>query len=64
MFRAALIALTLTFLPLSQSFAELRSPEIYKDFRGVALKGYDAVAYHLERKPVKGSDSFAFEWKD
>ena len=39
-------------------------PEIYKDVNGRALKGYDAVAYHLERRPVKGSEDFAFEWKD
>ena len=64
MFRALLIALTLTLLPATQAAAELRSPEIYKDFRGIALKGYDTVAYHLERKPVKGKDSFAYEWKD
>ncbi len=64
MFRAALIALMFALLPLGQASAELRSPEIYKDFRGIALKGYDAVAYHLERKAVKGQDSFAYEWKD
>ena len=64
MFRAALIAMMIALMPVAQASAELRSPEIYKDFRGVALKGYDAVAYHLERKPVKGKDSFAFEWKD
>ena len=38
-------------------------PEIYKDVQGRALKGYDAVAYHLERRPVKGSLDFAYEWK-
>ena len=42
----------------------LTESEIYKDFQGYALKGYDAVAYHLDRKPVKGTDQFMVEWKD
>ena len=31
-------------------------------FGGVAIHGYDPVAYYLERKPVEGSDNFEFEW--
>lgn len=30
---------------------------------GLALKGYDPVAYFVEGKPVEGSDAFATEWK-
>lgn len=63
MIRAALVALSLLLIPAAAS-AELRSPEIYTDFRGVALKGYDVVAYHTDRKPVKGTESLAYEWKD
>ncbi len=29
---------------------------------GVTLKGYDAVAYFTEGKPVKGSKKYEFEW--
>lgn len=29
---------------------------------GVAIKGYDAVAYFTEAKPVEGSATFEFEW--
>ncbi len=29
-----------------------------------AINGYDTVAYFTQMKPVKGSDSFVFEWKD
>ena len=29
---------------------------------GVAIKGYDAVAYFTESKPVKGSSDFIYEW--
>lgn len=30
---------------------------------GLAIKGYDPVAYFLEKKPVKGSKEFAYTWK-
>ncbi|MEM7549882.1 MAG: YHS domain-containing (seleno)protein [Bacteroidota bacterium] len=32
--------------------------------RGGAIKGYDPVAYFTERKAIKGSDSYTFEWND
>lgn len=35
---------------------------VNKDKRGVALKGYDPVAYFTEAKPVKGSEEFTFDW--
>lgn len=31
-------------------------------WRGVALDGYDAVAYFTEGKPVKGDERFTYEW--
>ena len=37
---------------------------INTNWRGVAIKGYDPVAYFTEGKPVKGSDKFEFEWMD
>ncbi|MEM7670418.1 MAG: YHS domain-containing (seleno)protein [Pseudomonadota bacterium] len=43
---------------------ELRKPEIYSDFQGFALKGYDTVAYFTEGRAVKGSPAFALEWKE
>ena len=30
---------------------------------GIAIKGYDTVAYFKQNKPVKGSDSFVMDWK-
>lgn len=41
----------------------LKKPEIFADFRGLAIKGYDTVAYHTEGRPVKGDPAFAVEWK-
>lgn len=32
-------------------------------FGKVAIEGYDAVAYHTEAKPVKGSKEFTHEWQ-
>jgi len=31
---------------------------------GVAIRGYDAVAYFKEGKPVKGDEQFSFKWND
>lgn len=35
---------------------------INKTADGVALKGYDAVAYFKDGQAVRGSDEFAYEW--
>lgn len=32
------------------------------DSRGLALKGYDPVAYLVEGRPVEGLPSFGYEW--
>lgn len=37
---------------------------INKNWRGVALKGYDPVAYFTLGKPVKGKSEFEFKWND
>jgi hypothetical protein len=41
--------------------ADLVDP-IQKTRRGVALEGYDTVAYFEQGRPVKGSDRFTFSW--
>ena len=35
---------------------------VNQSFFGVAIEGYDAVAYHTESRPVKGSGDFVHEW--
>jgi hypothetical protein len=45
------------------SLAEAKS-EIYKSWRGIAIKGYDPVAYHTDGKPAEGSDQYELKWKD
>ncbi len=34
------------------------------DGYGVAIKGYDTVAYFTEGRAVKGNKEFEFEWQD
>jgi hypothetical protein len=31
---------------------------------GVAIKGYDTVAYHTEGRAVRGKKKFSVEWND
>jgi YHS domain-containing protein len=38
--------------------------EINTTIFGVAIKGYDPVAYHTEGKAVKGKSAFTFNWND
>jgi hypothetical protein len=38
--------------------------EIYKNWRGLAIMGYDPVAYHVAGTPVEGSGKREFKWKD
>lgn len=38
--------------------------EINTTLFGVAIKGYDPVAYHTEGKALKGSRSFSHNWND
>lgn len=32
------------------------------DKGGIAIKGYDPVAYFIEQRPVKGSREFSYPW--
>jgi len=35
---------------------------VEKDGKGVAVKGYDVVAYFTQSKPVKGTQQFTHQW--
>lgn len=58
---ALLIALIATVATAVRS-ASAAVDQINKNIFGTALKGYDAVAYFKESKPVKGKDQFHHEW--
>jgi len=34
------------------------------DWRGMAVKGYDVVAYFTEGRPVEGDEQFEYRWKE
>ncbi len=51
------------FSVAAPTLAEAKS-EIYKNWRGIAIKGYDPVAFHTEGKPVKGDSDYELKWKD
>ena len=38
--------------------------EVNKSFFGVAIKGYDTVAYWTQGQAVKGKRKFSHEWND
>ena len=57
------VATAIFFSMAVPSLAEAKS-EIYKNWWGIAIKGYDPVAYHEDAKPVNGSSKYEFEWKD
>lgn len=38
--------------------------EVNSTFFGVAIKGYDTVAYHTEGRAVKGKSKYAYKWND
>jgi len=37
--------------------------EIYKNWQGLAIKGFDPVAFHKDGKPVVGSSKYELKWK-
>lgn len=53
-------ALLLLFLTVSCSTT---MPAVNAGPDGIAIKGFDPVAYFTMGEPVKGSDQFAYEWK-
>jgi YHS domain-containing protein len=57
--RRFLLSLGIALLPVLAASA---ADPINKSGSGVAIKGYDAVAYFTDSKPVKGSPNFTHQW--
>jgi len=51
----------LLFLAFAVLSARAEKP-VNATFFGVAIKGYDPVAYFTDAKPVKGESDYSFEW--
>lgn len=60
--RAALVIAMVATVTIAVRSASAAVDPINKNVFGTALKGYDAVAYFKEGKPVKGKDDFRHEW--
>jgi YHS domain-containing protein len=57
---ALLAAACSIFFLVAGAYALL--PPVNADKNGVAIKGYDTVAYFTLNRPVKGDRRFAFTW--
>jgi len=54
--------LIISFLIAFPAQAGAKDP-INKNWRGLAIKGYDPVAYFKLGKPVKGKSEFEYNWE-
>ena len=57
------VMLIVTFIVMWTSTG-MAFDEVNKTFFGVAIKGYDTVAYHIENRAVKGKSKFSHKWND
>jgi YHS domain-containing protein len=65
--KGILLVLSAAFLIVSLPAgikAEPLKKKINSDIFGVAIKGYDTVAYFTEGRAVKGKREFSFSWND
>jgi hypothetical protein len=56
-----LAATAILLLSARVAFADRANP-VFQDSGGVAIRGYDLVAYFTDQKPVKGSEQFTYTW--
>jgi YHS domain-containing protein len=59
-----LLAVVFIFVCISPLATEAKSPEIFTGLvQGIAVGGYDPVAYFTEHKPVQGKADITYSWK-
>lgn len=63
MIKANNTGVALLILMLLLTSAAFAASPINTDANGLAIKGYDPVAYFTMDKPVKGNDDFEYKWK-
>ena len=61
-YNLSILALATAFLATEGCSRASAASSINKGSDGVALKGYDVVAYFTEGKPVLGNSEFHYEW--
>jgi YHS domain-containing protein len=59
-FLKILLAIVLSILPVTNLFAADSVRPVNKDKSGIAIKGYDPVAYFVENRAVKGKEEFEY----
>jgi hypothetical protein len=62
--KLALLGIFLAVVPCTWVLAGGGNKPIATDSFGVAIKGYDTVAYFTEGRAVKGNKEFEFMWHD
>ena len=63
-FRLFILIIFLIFTLNSLGWAENAVKALDKDTFGLAIRGYDSVAYFTEGKAVKGNEKYAFSWNE
>jgi YHS domain-containing protein len=58
-----LMAVVLFIILSPQVLAGDSKKKINTNRLGIAIKGYDTVAYFTEGRPVKGKEEFEYEWQ-
>jgi YHS domain-containing protein len=62
--RRMILALAGYLLPALLTAASAKSDLVNHDRKGIAIQGYDPVAYFTDGKPVKGDGRFTHNWRD
>lgn len=63
-FKYGAIALLCTAALMFAAVTVGASEKVNTTFFGVAIKGYDTVAYHTEGRALKGSSKISHKWND
>jgi YHS domain-containing protein len=58
------IILAKSFVPSAMLIIGDSSKPVNTGWFGVAIKGYDTVAYHTEGRAIKGFSEYSHEWND
>jgi YHS domain-containing protein len=59
----AALTLALALVPFGAQPARAAEPPVFVDGDGLAIRGYDPVAYFEEARPVRGRDEWNFRWR-
>jgi YHS domain-containing protein len=63
-FRCLVLSLLVSFLGFSVSYAETAVSAIDANNDGVAIQGYDVVAYFIDQAPKKGTPDFKVDYAE